>query len=368
MQIDFHHATTYVLARYAGFKHAEADIIAYSSQYVDDATNSGVIHFTNGTQYRHISSAHKTVDYRNLNGLANSVVWVPFHFLPGNGELPKGQKPEGEFAERLICRPNSYIAKDMVKACIEDKDSAYALHRLGITMHVYADTWAHQGFAGINHKVNDISCLDDIDNPGNKLISRLKEYFGDIFDMKASKLVGDAFPLGHGAALSFPDKPYLKWHYLDHDKKPVERDNTMIFIDACDHMYQAMKRFQMGDADSQVPGLSDSKKSKIEYLFKTFRDDAGDKRHQKWLQYIADGYFGTPPENLNYIPKGKGSWKHQALGTTKAIDDPFDKFEYSDTFTTSNWKQFHDALQAHQFDVLHKLLPQYGICTTFRYH
>ena len=30
----------------------------------------------------------------------------------------------------------------------------HALHRLGITMHVYADTWAHQGFAGTPHEIN----------------------------------------------------------------------------------------------------------------------------------------------------------------------------------------------------------------------
>ena len=34
---------TYVLARMVGFKHEEANIIAYSAQYVDDATNAGTI-------------------------------------------------------------------------------------------------------------------------------------------------------------------------------------------------------------------------------------------------------------------------------------------------------------------------------------
>jgi hypothetical protein len=38
MQIDFHHAVTYLCARMAGFAAAEAEIIAYSAQYVDDAT------------------------------------------------------------------------------------------------------------------------------------------------------------------------------------------------------------------------------------------------------------------------------------------------------------------------------------------
>ena len=31
MQIDFHHAVTYVLARLAGFDHADAEIVAYSA-------------------------------------------------------------------------------------------------------------------------------------------------------------------------------------------------------------------------------------------------------------------------------------------------------------------------------------------------
>jgi hypothetical protein len=31
MQIDFHHGTTYVIARYAGFDHPQAEIIAYYS-------------------------------------------------------------------------------------------------------------------------------------------------------------------------------------------------------------------------------------------------------------------------------------------------------------------------------------------------
>jgi hypothetical protein len=47
MQIDFHHATTYVIARDAGLDHHDADIIAYAAQYVDDATCSGAAYFDN---------------------------------------------------------------------------------------------------------------------------------------------------------------------------------------------------------------------------------------------------------------------------------------------------------------------------------
>ena len=97
------------------------------------------------------------LDYRNFKELANHEVWIPFHFLPGNDGLQAGKDPSGKFINKIICEPNSYIAQDMIHSCIENKNTLYGLHRLGITMHVYADTWAHQGFAGVNHKVNNAS-------------------------------------------------------------------------------------------------------------------------------------------------------------------------------------------------------------------
>ncbi|MBN1760736.1 MAG: hypothetical protein JW863_20575 [Chitinispirillaceae bacterium] len=91
MQIDFHHAVTYVIARCAGFSAADSSIIAYAAQYVDDASNSGVIRFEGGIQYSRISSAHHLVDARNFKELANLLVWIPFHFLPGNGGMNAGK-------------------------------------------------------------------------------------------------------------------------------------------------------------------------------------------------------------------------------------------------------------------------------------
>lgn len=112
MQVDFHHAVTYVLARLAGFEKREAEIVAYSSQYVDDATNGGMIRFKNDFMYARIRSAHPIFSFKNVIPHASRVAWVPFHFLPGN---------EGHGIERTICRPNSQIAREMVNYCILDK-------------------------------------------------------------------------------------------------------------------------------------------------------------------------------------------------------------------------------------------------------
>ena len=146
MQIDFHHTTTYVVARAAGFEHDQAQIIAYASQYVDDATSTGTVRFDNQAVYNRISSAHKMLDARNTEELANHQVWLAFHFLPGNGGKQAGEDPDGSFINKIVCRPNSPAAQEMVRGVILEKDRSYGLHRLGVAMHVYVDTWVDQQF------------------------------------------------------------------------------------------------------------------------------------------------------------------------------------------------------------------------------
>ncbi len=352
MQIDFHHAVTYVCARLAQFDDRAAATIAYAAQYVDDATNSGVIQFDNGAQFERISSAHKLFDYRNFQNLANSQVWIPFHFLPGNGGLPAGQSPPGSFIEKLICRPNSPIAHDLVRECIMQHQIPYGLHRLGITMHVYADTWAHQGFVGVNHRVNEArNLVDGAGQTDRHLLERLKGYF-----------IGEALPLGHGAVLSNPDKPFLRWGYTNGHGVAIQRDNPRDFMAAATAMHEVMQRYRLGDPTGHVAPLLEVDRQMMANLFEQTTDHSRHTRHRTWLAAIAAGKFSFGPATIGYIPKGKGSWKHLALGAETAIDRANEQFTYQHSFLMSDWKLFHDALQAHHFHVIHELLPRYDIC------
>lgn len=355
MQIDGHHTLTYIAARLAGYSRAKASIIAYSAQYVDDATNSGVINFKNGAMYSRISSAHKIFDYRNSDELANHQVWVPFHFLPGNGGKPSGENPDGSFIRKLVCYPDSYVARDMLRSCMRDEKKTYALHRLGITMHVYADTWAHQGFAGVNHEINEVSKLKS----NNKTLDR--NFANKIFNF----FLSESFPLGHGAALSHPDRPSLVWEYQNGIGEIVNRRNPDIFIDAVDKMCRAMQCFRQSDFEMKLelmPSLPEKDAKKISSLLKSIKGDSGEIRHEKWLEEIRKGSFSFGPEEIEYIPKGKGSWKHKSIGQLAASDTGREEFTYKKTFMMSNWKLFHDALQTHRLDILHDVLPKYGIC------
>jgi hypothetical protein len=353
VDIDAHHAGTYVVARLAGMPHQQAEVVAYCAQYVDDATNEGVIRFQNGALYRRICSAHKMLDYRNTEALASARVCVPFHFLPGNEGQPAGQDPPGSFVDKLICRPDSAVAQEMVRDAILAQSSPYSLHRLGITAHVYADTWTHQGFTGTNDVVNKAKDLvGPSGEPDLTMMERLKGFF-----------VSSTFPLGHGAVLGHPDRPYLIWGYTNGRGQKIARNNPADFMAAFDAMYRMFRRYLLSNPHASVPGIPDPDRTLILSLFRTLTDPDGYVRHQQWLDALAQGHFSFGKVELSYLPKGVGSWKHTALGTEKETDDEDEIFQYSPAFLKSDWKLFHDALQAHRFHVVHELLPRYGICT-----
>lgn len=352
MQIDFHHAVTYITARCAGFEHQDADTIAYAAQYVDDSTSSGPVWFHNKAMYLRSSSAHGTLDLRNLKNEENHLVWLPFHFLPGNGGLPHDQDPHGSFINKIICRPGSYVAEEMIEAAIADKGKS-SLHRLGITMHVYADTWSHQGFAGVLHEVNEVGKLTETGDSG---------VFKSGLSRFLNRLLDDTIPpLGHGRAQIFPDMPFLSWNYTNGQGQLVKRNNSDLFVSATEAMCRAMQRYRCHrDPTVHETGLLPADKSKLQKLFLRFTDKDGNARHKKWINAIANKKepFSFGPATISYAADGKNSWKAASLGTSQDIP----VYSYSSDFLHSDWKLFHDALQQHRLTVTHEILPRFGIC------
>jgi len=304
--------------------------------------------------------------------------------------LPQGQAPNGGEIEKLICRPDSHIARDMLRRAILDRDHPRALHRLGIAMHVYADTFAHQGFVGAMSVANQTKSLTSGDSALDTQIkeSTKKELFGSItgnfknFYQVLVKTIGiiwherrwpgefftsflDKTPVGHASADVYPDQPYLKWQYIDFKNQMIQRDNPSIFMEAMDKMIRAMQAWRAGDFTMNLEdqsGLSEVNRGVIEHLFRESVQIDGEERRQDWLSAIAQGEFSFGSEIPNYVGKGPGSWKEAALGTTKVTDSGFERFPYTNTFLTSDWKLFHDALQVHRSDIVHDILPLYGIC------
>ncbi|MFW7377256.1 MAG: DUF6765 family protein [Oligoflexus sp.] len=368
MQIDMHHGLIYVLARLADFSPQEATIIAHSSQYVDDATNQGVIRFSNCALYQRTASAHKMLDYRNFRELANHQVWVPFHFLPGDEVRAEDRELIPDFVQRMICRPNSEIAREMMRRYICDQNSGNHLYRLGIALHVYADTWAHQGFAGIDHEVNRVQEILDADGlrDDNKMRHVEAFFHRNIFtklkDSVISMFINDISPIGHGPVLGFPDCPYLEWGYRDWQGRLIERNNPKDYMEAADHIFTMLSAYRRQKFTDNIETIPASDRQKIEHLITSLTLPDGRDRHFSWLEAIRNGDFSFGSENLSYQAKGEMSWKHEALGTLKHVDDHSEIFEFDLKFLRSHWKQFHDALLYHRFLILHEVLPEKKLC------
>lgn len=353
MQLDFHHAVTYVVARLAGMAHSDAVIVAYSAQYVDDATNKGTVRFTDGTRFERIASAHEITQIeKNLFNALDFSVWVPFHFLPGNNGAQAGQEGNIPKIQKLLCQPDSPIANEMIQSMMGSKQAPNALHRLGITIHVYADTWAHRRFAGIRNEVNQASSISYQNMDG-----------GDAMLEAVKAKVGAMLDLGHGGVGTAPDLPFLEWSYVDGFGKPYSRRNWLDFMDACRKIFHLIIDHQ---------GLSSSREIKsqdttlLSYLFCNLRSPDPKVRHTKWVEQIEGGSFSfgklseQESSDLDYRPKGVGSWKYEALGVTGEMDIPNIVYPANPNFKNTNWKKFHDAIKEHQACVL-RIINRYGI-------
>jgi len=334
--------------------HDRAEVVAYCAQYVDDATNDGLVLFDNGAAYWRLATAHKALDYRNFAELAKRLIWVPFHFLPGNGGLPAGESPEGKFIEKLVTRPNSPPARDMMRAVVLERGKRYGLHRLGVAAHTFVDTWAHQGFVGVSHRRNDVRNVEQNGEPDRHFVAKLTRFFNGVLHQSVP-------PIGHANALSYPDRPYLRWCYFDGSGARIVRDNPGDFVQAADQLCRWVRRFLAGDTGGDPPGLPPKISARIKTMFETLTDDNPDRRHERWLAALAEDAFGFGPVELTYRPKGADSWKHRALGTTASRDSKSVRFEYRAEFLRSDWKLFHDASKAHRLSVVDDILPEYGI-------
>ena len=356
MNIDFHYGLIYVVSRLAGLPVDEAQIVAHSCQYVDDATTNGILEFADGETFERFSSAHEMLDYKNLIDGQDRLVWAPFHFLPG------GQGDTLE--EKAICRPDSEIARAMMRRSIEGKRANNSLHRLGISLHVYVDTWAHQGFSGMKSDLNAVRSLQGDDHDHNKWIDSLTGYLVKAGHNLQSDILDVISKLGHEAALHFPDMPWANWEYENGRGTKIVRKNLPDFIVAANMATKVVQGYINENVDYETEsGLSVEQRGALEKLLGSNRSHDCDMRLKSLCIAVAKGEItGLKEEVPQYISKGLGSWKHMATGIVVADDGGGqNKPKWSKEFENSHYRKFHDAVKQHRFVVTQEILPAYNV-------
>lgn len=366
MDIDMHYYGTYALARAAGLRSDVALRIATAAEFVDDSTDTEVIPNPQGARFRGESTAHHPTDFAPNNDRDDQLlVWLPFHFLPGNTGDTQTQK--------LVCRKDSDIAKAMVQHHLDLADRTYAIELLGITAHVYADTFAHYGFSGVSSRANRVigSSIKLVN--GSPLTGHLERFFGkfgfqgglmknfrDAITIVASAGAEDTTgALGHGAVATFPDQPYLEWSYdyerVDVVQPPtkVERQNANDYMDAAAALYGMFREFarrQTDYADTKGPVDFDD----ITQAVRTLVTTAGDRptRVAAWKQALTQGKLCREPDNTLQ------DYDHQLWRNQTSMLATLETPEMASSIPVYH---FYQAAALHQYFVLRDLLPRYGI-------
>lgn len=355
MNIDFHYGVIYILARKAGFEGKSAETIAHACQYVDDSTVTGVLDFEEGQSFDRFASAHEMFDHKNMVRDSDMRVWAPFHFLPAC---------EGDtFDEKCVCRPNSATARALVEEALRLRTADNALHRLGVTLHVYVDTWAHQGFSGTISPNNVVHQLTSDHHDSNDLLAELRRAVGAARDLAESELVDMISRLGHGAALHLPDLPWAVWRYTNGHDQPIRRENLPDFISAADMAFRALSAFRSSSATFvDQRGLPADFKDALEQLLGGSQSNDCDERLQRLFDAVASGSIPGLREDVPiYVAKGPRSWKFLATGITSHSNDGPTPPIWSAAFEESDYRKFHDAVKDHRAFVTEELLPRHGV-------
>lgn len=347
MQIDMHYYATFALARSAGLKREYAQAIATAAQYVDDSDKVNV-HLSDGSPIEIQPTAHHPVDIHNIYPINQRLTWIPFHFLPGgNGENND---------EKLVCGLDSKLAEDMVNHNLSLAKEDFGMMLIGITAHVYADTFSHYGFSGISAIENQIiqSSINLISEKATT--ESINETLNVFMEKYCAAGLADNVRLGHGGVATFPDQPYLTWQFR-YEKSgalsPV-RDNQKTFLAACKALHALFSNYaDLYNGKYSEPGIR-KEFHEIESEIADILAFVGDSdlRVDRWQKSVKDGKLFANSSG-SQIPSYDSA---QFVSDAKALSTvPIEDAKRSVVLF------FLHAAEVHRSYVLNELLPKYGI-------
>lgn len=239
MNRDAHYYAVLALCRACGFTKDSAHIVAYASQYVDDAKvnlifidgpSLDIEHDTvnNRPAFFNMATCHSYFRIKTFNYEAMVNNTCAFHFVPGC----KGEN----FTKRLRCQEESPV----ILRILEDVFLEANLFKLGIALHAYADTFSHQGFSGMLSKVNDIKQCRPNSVADLELLDRILRWVKKLTSSSYDVLFDRVMPAyGHVQAIDYPDIPHLSWSYQYDYSDEFNGSYTLSTIDNKDRFLRA---------------------------------------------------------------------------------------------------------------------------------
>jgi hypothetical protein len=278
-----------------------------------------------------------------------------FHFIPGcDGDT---------FVRKMRCKENSKTINTILDMSLKSIPEQF-----GILLHVYADTFTHQGFSGLLSKVNDIEKVHSdkiIQSFKNRLLSFIKGITKGKFDRYFDKLMP---AYGHGQALHNPDIPYLDWSY-EYDAsisfsglsyKKVEVKNKERFNRAFSNIKTYLERYLKDNPDwEDKSSISDDVFS--EFLSILGRKTSNEKKIELWQKFMKEEDLYNEQDSAFFYDEEQ--W-------LKEVYEDYSKDKYSkriitDALLVSNydntsWFRFVKSVKWYK-KVLHEVLRDNGL-------
>lgn len=223
MNREFHYYVVCYLARKAGFSPDQAETIALSSQMVDDSKLPWKIEDEQNT--RHALSARQstgfvtevTQNYLFWNHEIARDVYLPFHFIPGDPQLAAIKRKDRKL-HPLAVTADSQNARSLLIEALRSRN----LFRIGIALHSYADTWAHQNFTGTIDPFNELEAHTILP------------------------------PVGHLQAGTTPDEPQALWKDTRLAPDYEDISNSARFLEAARMIYRFLSTAQHRKFDDEA--------------------------------------------------------------------------------------------------------------------
>jgi hypothetical protein len=264
MDIAFHYFAVKSLAVLAGFPDDDAQVIAQYSQMVDDFDFTAYWHCTNVPDYIKNDPRYDLclplglfnpaqtgflcdgllgyTDYVNLViPRFQRFTCAPFHFIYGNFDQIRSKSKEYRVYPAKI-NDGSIISGMLTKARDEYRATAAgsparhkALMKIGMLLHTFADTVAHQMFSGFNAYVNQVELVDVINNiTGHDETNKYRDSIVKFLDILRKWVPTIAPAIGHMSLEHVPDLTHLSFTMsytgTDNKKHNYNRSNTDEFI------------------------------------------------------------------------------------------------------------------------------------------
>lgn len=292
---------------------------------------------------------------------------IAFHFIPAI------KNKEDTFEKKLRCFQDSKIINTIMEDSLKENNPI----KFGMLLHVFADTFSHQGFSGLLSKTNDVKDVktflekEDVANfkkEGSWFEKTLFELKNNDFSSKRMKIFGkivnmvivfcfksfDGFldrimpAYGHGQVLTYPDIPYFKWGY-EYDytddfsqnfKSSGEINNQERFKDCFIRIKEYLEDFL-----KRYPEHKDDQVNFTEFdsLYEIlFSKGPLEEREKEWQrQLIALGLFD---ENSMDVLYDENRWMEEAFenyNEKKFSERKIEDVKLKNDFIKTRWYKYY---------------------------